>query len=289
MLEPTTSTTVADNLGSLRTGRLPDLRFIKASIPIADVAVELGLLVIGNMVRCWRPQNHQHGDRTPSVGIDRKRNRIRCFVCDVRAHSSIDLVQMLLGLDTRAAVAWIAARFAVPTIPKGRHLTKLDPFRSVSRVGLGGSLEDVIRSGLWSHLTRSEKAVLPVLCALTDPSANGLQLSYRGIRRFAGIRSDTTVGRVLMRFEAMNVLKVHRGTSEGGLRTCNSYELMLDNPRFLQLMTDIYEWERREIEAERDSRQDERNARRRELIAKKSVAANAQQGVPESHQLPTPT
>jgi len=47
--------------------RLPDISYIKSSVPIAEVAGLLGLEVIGNMIRCWRTENHQHGDRTPSV------------------------------------------------------------------------------------------------------------------------------------------------------------------------------------------------------------------------------
>jgi hypothetical protein len=126
------------------------------------------LKVFGNMIRCWHRENHQHGDRTPSVGIDRKRNRVRCFVCDPREYSSIDLVQKILGYDVRHAVSWIAARFSMPTIPKGRHVQKLDEFRGVCRVGLGGALEMVVRSGLWAHFTPSEKAILPVFTNLTD-------------------------------------------------------------------------------------------------------------------------
>ena len=175
-------------------GGLPDLQYIKAQIPVADVAAALELEVVGDKIRCWRPENHQHGDRTPSVPIDQRRNRVRCFVCDKRAHSGIDLVQMVTGLDTCGAILWIADRFPVPSIPKGRHLRNPDPFRSVSRVGLGGRLEVVVRTGLWAHLTPSEKAVLIVLCELSDQTTGGLQISYRGIRRFAGIGSDTTRG-----------------------------------------------------------------------------------------------
>src|ERR1700719_5318787 len=92
---------------------IPDVQHIKSQIPVADVAAALELEVVGNTIRCWRPERHQHDDRTPSVGIDRQRNRVRCFVCDVRAYSAIDLVQEVKGLDTRGAIQWIAARFSV--------------------------------------------------------------------------------------------------------------------------------------------------------------------------------
>jgi len=253
-------------------GGIPDVRYIKTRIPVADVALELGLEVFdGRMMRCWRPENHQHGDRTPSVGIDPRRNRVRCFICDPRAYSAIDLVQKILGCDTRDAINWIAARFEVPSIPKGRHLPKADPFRSVSRVGLGGSLEQVIRSGLWANLTPSERSILPVLCELGDSTKDAFEMSYRGIRHYSGIGSDTTVLAALHHFEQMHLLKIHRAREAGGLlRACNSYELTFDDQRLLELMAEFYQREQKEIEAERQNRQEQRNIRRR-VLAKKPI------------------
>jgi len=248
---------------------LPDLQFIKTSVAISDVAAELGLEVIGNMIRCWRAENHEDGDRTPSVGIDRKRNRVRCFVCDPRAYSAIDLVQKVLGVDVRKAAGWIAARFTVPTIPKGRHLRKHDEFRSISRAGLGGPLEMMIRSGLWAHLTPSEKAILAVLCELTDQGTNPLQLSYRGISRFSGVSSDSTIARVLKRFRTMRILKIYGGIAGDGLRACNSYELTLDDPELQRNMAEIYESERHEINAEREWRKEQRKLRQAEVRSRK--------------------
>lgn len=243
-------------------GTIPDARFIREKIPVADVAGELGLEVIDGMVRCWRPDKHENGDRTPSVGISRKRNRVRCFVCDAREYSSIDLVKMVLGLDTRGAISWIASRFNVPNIPKGRHLRKAGSFLNVERAGLGGALEAVIRSGLWAHMTPSEKAILPVFCGLS--ATDELQLSYAAIRRFSGVRSDTTVSAVLTRFEnVLHLLKVRRGT-DGNLRACNSYRLTLDDPQLREIMDEVHNAERKEIEAEQELRRERRNRRQQE-------------------------
>jgi hypothetical protein len=254
-------------------GGLPDITFIKSKIAIADIAGELGLEVVGSMVRCWRPEKHQHGDRTPSVGIDRRRNRMRCFVCDQRAYSGIDLVQMVQAIDTRGAIKWIASRFLVPTIPKGRHLPKVDEFRGLSRVGCGGALEMVIRSGLWSQFTASERAILPVFSELTEHGTSPVTLSYRGIRRFSGIRSDSTVAAVLRRFQTMHLLHVHRGMAENGLRACNSYELTLDDPHLQKAMLEIYESERHEIEAEREYRKEQRQRRQAQVQSRKAIEA----------------
>ena len=215
-----------------------------------------------------------------------RHNRVRCFVCDDWEYSSIDLVQKVKGLDTRGAINWIAARFPVRPIPKGRHLRKPDPFSSVFRCGLGGTLESVIRSGLWASLTAAEKAVLPALCGLSDQATDKLQISYRGIRRRAGINSDTTVARVLQRFERLHILRIHRAR-DGALRACNSYELTLDDPRLLQSMTELYESDLKEIEAEREIRQEHRNMRRR-LLAKKRANSDTSGAIPDSAKFPTP-
>jgi hypothetical protein len=268
-------------------GGVPNAKYIRNHIPVAEVALALELEVAGNKIRCWRPEKHQHGDRTPSVGIDTKRNRVRCFVCDELEYSAIDLVQKVKGLDTYDAIKWIAARFRVLSIPKGRHLGNAVPFRSVSRVGLGGMLEMVVRSGLWASLTPSEKAVLPVLCALSDHTTEGVCVSYRGIRRFSGIGSDTTVARVLHRFEQMHLLNIHRGKDDDGLRVCNRYELTLDDPRLHQLMTELREWEEKEIDAERQCRREQRNMRRR-VVAKKPTKSDTSGTIPDSDQFPTP-
>ena len=103
-----------------RTG-IPDFEHIKQKVPIHEIARQLNLDVIGNSVRCWRPENHQHGDRTPSVGLDKRRNRARCFVCDGKALSVIDFVMSVLGVALSEAIRWIVKRHPVPDIPKGSH------------------------------------------------------------------------------------------------------------------------------------------------------------------------
>jgi hypothetical protein len=178
----------------------PDLTFIKKFVPIREIAIELGLEVSGSSARCWRPDNHQNGDRTPSVGFSRK-NIGKCFVCDDHAWSNVDLVTIVRGCTLREAIEWIAARFPVPQIPKGKHLTTTERWESRSRVGTSGfALENLVRSGLWASLTKSEIAALGVLLAYADSATGIAKISYRGIMRYAGIGSFTTVSRVLRRF-----------------------------------------------------------------------------------------
>lgn len=62
---------------------IPDIEFIKRHVPIADVARALDIRVASNTAaHCWRPDAHEHGDRTPSVWFSRRSNKGKCFVCD---------------------------------------------------------------------------------------------------------------------------------------------------------------------------------------------------------------
>jgi hypothetical protein len=215
----------------------------------------------GNLMHCFRPENHQHGDRTASVGLNRKTNKGKCFVCDNLPFSNVDLVEMVLGCTIREAIEWIAARFKVPAIPKGKHLQSREQREPFSRVGLGGRLENIVRSGLWAYLHPSERAILGVLCELSESNTDSLQISYRGLMRFAGVRSYATVARVVKQFERICLLKVDRSVGGDGLRNCNRYVLTLNHPVLHDLMASLYQQQHREIEAEREIRKDQRRRR----------------------------
>src|SRR5260370_36170524 len=77
----------------------PDVSWIKQHVPILEVAWALGVPILGGRhprMRCWRPENHSHGDADPSVSFSR--NRARCWVCDMKGgHSNLDLVMGVLG------------------------------------------------------------------------------------------------------------------------------------------------------------------------------------------------
>jgi hypothetical protein len=189
----------------------PSLTFIKKFVPVREIAAELGLEVSGKAARCWRPDKHKNGDRTPSVSFNTRRNIGRCFVCDARAWSGIDLVMMVRGVSTRQAAEWIAARFPVPQIPRHKHVKQREHWDSSSRVGVSGfSLEEILRTGFWASLSCSEARILVVFCTFCAPSSSDTPISYRGIMRFAGVRSQTTVSRVLKRFAGMGLLDIHR-------------------------------------------------------------------------------
>jgi len=81
---------------------------------ILAVAQELGLAVRGTKCRCLRPEAHAHGDRSPSLSFNRRRNTFHCWVCPDVGGSVIDLVMLARGVSREEAVAYLAARVGMP-------------------------------------------------------------------------------------------------------------------------------------------------------------------------------
>ena len=76
--------------------------------------------------------------------------------------------------------------------------------------------------------------MVPVLQAFARED-NLCTISYRGLMRYAGIGSHSTVATALKRFQALHIVHVHKGRTSDGLRACNVYQLTLDDPFFLRL------------------------------------------------------
>lgn len=138
-------------------GRCPDFRFIREKVPIADVARDLGVEVKSDNYRahCWRPENHRHGDRDPSVRFQKK-NRNRCFMCNKHTWLNNDLVMMVLAFDATLVVDRTARGFPVSEVSNGKQMT--DVLR-LYRVGVAGSpLELLVGYRSWAE---SSPAVAP--------------------------------------------------------------------------------------------------------------------------------
>jgi hypothetical protein len=241
----------------------PDIRYIKTRVPIREVARELGLHLSETHARCWRPERHEDGDRTPSVGLHRRKNIARCFVCDPHALSNVDLVMSVLGLETGLAVRWIADRFDVSTVKAGAHVRR--PLNDLVRVrgGVGVSrLEALVRSGLWARLSGAERSILAVLDAMADPSTDGLRISYRGLMRYGGIGSPSTIAAALKSLRKLHLFDIEKRSEDDGFRACNRYVWTLEDPRFRATLSEVARCHREEIEAERAIQAEARSARR---------------------------
>lgn len=240
----------------------PDFAYIREKVSIVAVAHELGLSVFGNRARCWRAECHRHGDANPSIGFWKKKNRGRCFVCDPRTWSPIDLVMLVRECDRRGAIAWITARFQVPFLKKGLHLSKREAWFPRFHSGVDeNAINWLVRSLIWSELTRAEQSILAVLTTFLDRGRGSTEISYRGIMRYSGVGSDATIAKAIRRFEQMHLLRVVRLPDAPRLRRVNQYSFTLDDPEFQVLVSEVYQRQRDEIELEKQMRAESRRRR----------------------------
>jgi DNA primase len=93
-----------------------DIEAIKAANPILDVLRDLGIPAQNNRIRCLKPENHAHGDRTPSVSIWPDRGQFKCWVCADVKGDVIDLVRLARGCTFREALEFLG-RNSLGTAP----------------------------------------------------------------------------------------------------------------------------------------------------------------------------
>lgn len=99
-----------------------ELKQFKESLSITAVAQALGIDVVRGKFRCFFPQRHVHGDRTPSVSISEERGMFRCWVCDDVRGDVISLVQQYNGCGFMEALNWLKDTypFLVPGAKRGK-------------------------------------------------------------------------------------------------------------------------------------------------------------------------
>jgi DNA primase len=93
-----------------------ELKQFKAALSITAVAADLGVPVVRGRCRCFFPQRHSHGDRTPSVSFSEERGTFRCWVCDDVRGDVISLVQIVKNCSFIEALNWLKEtyHFLVP-------------------------------------------------------------------------------------------------------------------------------------------------------------------------------
>ncbi len=95
-----------------------ELKQFKASLSITAVAKLLGVDVAHGKCRCFYPQRHVHGDRTPSVSVSEERGSFRCWVCDDVRGDVITLVQILKDCSFTEALDWLMEQYPF-LVPNG--------------------------------------------------------------------------------------------------------------------------------------------------------------------------
>jgi hypothetical protein len=237
--------------------RAVDLDWLRKTIAIETVAVLLDLEVKDHYARCFRPDNHQNGDANPSLHFHK--NRAFCFICDRRALSNIDLVMAVLGCDFRKAVGWFRREFGSLPLLRGRPagLTRERPFR----VGTGGDLEDVVRSGLYATLSNPARSILQVIQELRE-TKGAARVPYKSLMRYAGVGSKSTIKAALDELAGIHLLDIHK-THRGSIEPHNVYCLTPHDPELRKLIQEAYDRNRDAIAAECDYYRETKLARRR--------------------------
>jgi len=156
----------------------------------------------------------------------------------------------VLGISLQEAIAWFVAHYDVPGIPKGKHIAQAQRWNERFRVGTGNSrIAPLVVSGIWAALTPSERSILVVLDAYA--CGDWVEISYRGIARFSGVTSFTTISRALKRLHNLHLLIRDQGERKDGLRACGCYRFTTDDEQFIGMVEETYQRLRSEIEAER--------------------------------------
>ena len=103
-----------------------DLKQFKSAISITAVAQSLGVDVSHGKCRCFFPQRHTHGDRTPSVSFSEERGTFRCWVCDDVRGDVISLVQIVKDCSFVEALGWLMEQYPFLVPPSARkEMTRL--------------------------------------------------------------------------------------------------------------------------------------------------------------------
>jgi hypothetical protein len=240
----------------------PDVAWIKKNVPVLGVAKALGMRIRRGRAQCWRSSNHTHGDQDPSLCFHERKNRTRCFVCDMKGgHSNLDLVMAVLSIELGAAVRWIADRFTVPNVKPGAPIGRRHREPKPYRVDLGSELQVLVRSGLFGQLSAAESRILVTLEIFKDPDTGLTNLSYQAIMRYSGVARRENVANALKQLQRFHALQVNRGLRVGITRQASTYRVTLDDPKFLDLCNSVAAVAREEIARERAFRKDARQSR----------------------------
>ena len=217
---------------------IPDAAFIRRHVRVEDVAERLGLEMFRDKIRCWHPERHAHGDRTPSVRINRRVNKVLCFGCGSErgSMSPIDLVCDVKECKPKHAIDWIAARFTVPRL--AIVSSAFGDAASDFLLNCELPIELIVRSGIWASLSCAARSVCAPLLAISDSRPDGtqsIQISYAGIRRYSGLGSDQSVSNALRDLEALGLLvrlPARQRGPKGPIKEAGSYLLTPQSPEF---------------------------------------------------------
>ncbi len=187
---------------------LPDAAWLRHEIPIAEVAKNLGLEgeASGCKFNCWR--DHRPGERKRTLSTHAKSNTIRCFKCDSRNLSTIDLVAAILDLSVGEAMKYLAANF--PGAPRRELRIKAEHAHHAQSRKSVMTLQDIICSRGWSSLSQRGKVLLTAICARSPqagPEQFTLRCTYEHLARWTGITGRATIAAALRELTDRGVIQ----------------------------------------------------------------------------------
>jgi hypothetical protein len=199
---------------------LPDAKWMRKEIAIADVAHKLGLQGDGRRFDCCR--KHPPGKGRRSLGLHPPSNTMRCFSCDRRSLSTIDLVMEVKGWNVGAAMRWLDENFSgIPRVEihsNGRmhRQNHARPF----------TLQNLFTSPGWMALSPKAKVVLTAVFARAPVAGSeqaSLRCTYEHIIKWTGIRSRTTIAATLKELRAARAAQI--ATVQTNFRTKRGFWL----------------------------------------------------------------
>jgi hypothetical protein len=201
---------------------VPDAKWIRKEIPIADVARAIGLQGDGRVFDCFR--EHPRGKRQHSLRVHAISNTARCFTCDTRNLSNIDLVMKVHGYDVGTAIRWLSKTFKdVPFIEvrvkSGRRTYAPSRKRSMT-------LQDLVTSPGWAALSPAAKAVLTAIfarCPASGSEQGCLHCTYVHLMQWTGLRSRATIAASLHQLRDAGAIQT--STAQTNFRTRRGFWL----------------------------------------------------------------
>jgi hypothetical protein len=181
--------------------------------------------------------------------------------------------------DMRTAVLWLARNFDVPVLPKRAHLETAERWQPCYRAGTrDDGLNFLIKSGVYATLSPSEQAILPVLLAYKDEN-NESVISYRGIMRFSGVGSMSSVYKALKHFQDLHILErigPARDKHLPVLRSVGHYRMTMDDADLETFAKETYENTQKEIAVERELRREYRRKLRQDARDKNHATTSVE-------------
>ena len=194
-----------------------ELKQFKAALSITAVAADLGVPVVRGRCRCFFPQRHSHGDRTPSVSFSEERGTFRCWVCDDVRGDVISLVQIVKNCSFIEALNWLkdTYRFLVPGVsPVPQHAPAPAKPAPVTPVAVRESARESVREAALEYRSPEpvkelvsedeRKKIILAFLKMLSPVDNTPAASYLARRRIYKPIWDKMLLRTITDYGALN-------------------------------------------------------------------------------------